>query len=409
MIGITTAVIHDKRVQRKDNTYSVKLRITFNRVQKYYPLNVHLTENEWELVHSEKPKKTYKDHLMYFNEVELKAIEIVKDLHPFTFSAFEKKFNQKPKGSQDVFSAFNDYISDLSKEGRVNTADSYNCALNSLKKRQETKNRKKLNFWDVTPEWLLEYEQWMIKDGKSRTTIGIYLRSLRTILNIAIQEGNLDSESYPFGKRKYQIPAGSNKKKALKLSEIKKIFEYKPENKYEDKSRDLWIFSYLCNGVNVKDISRLKYKNIIDNKIHFYRAKTERTSKQNLMKITVVLLPEINAIIEKWGVKPVDPKTYIFGILDENDTPEQQLYKVRSATKSINKFMKRIGESIGLPYKPTTYFARHSFATVLKRSGAPTEFIKESLGHQDLKTTENYLDSFEDEIKEEYQKKLLNF
>ncbi|MFN5432775.1 MAG: tyrosine-type recombinase/integrase, partial [Cyclobacteriaceae bacterium] len=65
--------------------------------------------------------------------------------------------------------------------------------------------------------------------------------------------------------------------------------------------------------------------------------------------------------------------------------------------------------SLTLGVNLTTYAARHSFATVLKRSGAPTEFISESLGHKDLRTTENYLDSFEDNVKESYQKQLLNF
>lgn len=49
----------------------------------------------------------------------------------------------------------------------------------------------------------------------------------------------------------------------------------------------------------------------------------------------------------------------------------------------------------------TTYTARHSVATVLKRSGAKISYISESLGHRDLKTTEAYLASFE---KEERQK-----
>lgn len=71
--------------------------------------------------------------------------------------------------------------------------------------------------------------------------------------------------------------------------------------------------------------------------------------------------------------------------------------------------MKEIGKDLKFSLKLTTYTARHSFATVLKRSGAPTEFISESLGHKDLKTTENYLDSFEDDMKESYQKQLLNF
>jgi integrase len=409
MIGVTTAIYHDKRVKRKDDTYAVKLRVTFNRVQKYYPINEYLTEDEWEKVHSEKPRKRYKDKLMYFNEIELKAREIVKDLRPFTFSAFEKKFNRKPRSSQDVFSAFQDYIDQLNKEGRAHTAESYACALSSLKSRQKATHRKKLNFWDVTPEWLHDYEKWMLNKNRSSSTVGIYLRSLRTILNIAIQEGNLDAESYPFGKRKYQIPAGKNKKKAFTIKQVGQIAKYQPKNKYESKARDLWLFSYLCNGVNMKDILRLKYKNIENGKIHFIRAKTERTTKHNSQKISVILLPEIVAIIERWGVKPAEPENYIFGILTGNDTPEEELFKVRSTTKSTNKFMKTIGENLGLPFKPTTYSARHSFATVLKRSGAPTEFIKESLGHQDLKTTENYLDSFEDKIKETYQKSLLNF
>ena len=58
--------------------------------------------------------------------------------------------------------------------------------------------------------------------------------------------------------------------------------------------------------------------------------------------------------------------------------------------------MKIIGESLGIG-KITTYTARHSFATVLKRSGANIAYISESLGHADLKTTESYLASFEKE------------
>lgn len=62
-----------------------------------------------------------------------------------------------------------------------------------------------------------------------------------------------------------------------------------------------------------------------------------------------------------------------------------------------------------LAKKITTYVARHTFSTVLKRSGASTEFIQEALGHTDMKTTENYLDSFEKEVKKEYAGRLIAF
>lgn len=409
MIGVTTAIVHDTRVKRKDGTYSVKLRVTYNREQKYYPLNVHLTPKDWDRTQSEKPRNEFKEHRLYFNKLEQRAIDIIKELHPFSFEGFEKKFDQRVDRTKDVITYLDNYIKHLSKDNRSGTADSYQCASNSFKKYLEEKGRKRLNFGDITPEWLKEYENWMLEAEKSITTIGIYLRSLRTVINIAIEDGTIAREFYPFGKRKYQIPSGRNIKKALVISDIQKIVTYPTTTEAEDRARDMWIFSYLCNGANVKDIARLQYKNIDSTKITFIRAKTERTTKQDLKPIVVILLPEIKDIIEKWGVKPASPDTYVFGIISKNDSAVEELAKVRQATKTINKYMKRIGKSLTLGVNLTTYAARHSFATVLKRSGAPTEFISESLGHKDLRTTENYLDSFENNVKESYQKQLLNF
>ncbi len=409
MIGVTTAVVHDTRVKRTDGTYAVKLRVTYNREQKYYPVNVHLTKEDWARTQSEKPRNEFKEHKLYFSRIEQRALDIIKELQPFSFEGFEKKFDQRVDRTKDVLTYLDNYIKQLSKDNRSGTADSYQCAYNSFKKYLESKGRKRLNFGDVTPDWLKDYESWMLENEKSNTTIGIYLRSLRTIINIAIEDGTLAREFYPFGKRKYQIPSGRNVKKALIISDIQKIVTYKTTTVAEDRARDLWLFSYLCNGANVKDIARLQYRNIDNSKITFIRAKTERTTKQDLKPIVVMLLPEIKNIIEKWGVKPIKPETFVFGIISKNDSAEEELAKVRQATKTINKYMKRIGKDLTLDINLTTYTARHSFATVLKRSGAPTEFISESLGHKDLRTTENYLDSFEDSVKESFQRQLLNF
>ena len=66
-------------------------------------------------------------------------------------------------------------------------------------------------------------------------------------------------------------------------------------------------------------------------------------------------------------------------------------------TKTINKYIQRIAKKLDIPHHVTTYSARHSFATVLKRSGANIAMISDLLGHSDLKVTQNYLDSFENE------------
>jgi integrase/recombinase XerD len=71
--------------------------------------------------------------------------------------------------------------------------------------------------------------------------------------------------------------------------------------------------------------------------------------------------------------------------------------------------MAKICDKPYIDKKATTIVSRHSFSTIMKNSGASTEFIQEALGHADKKTTESYLDSFEKEIKKEFSNKLSAF
>jgi len=264
-------------------------------------------------------------------------------------------------------------------------------------------------FSEITPEWLQNYENWMISKGKSVTTIGFYLKNLRTVLNEAIEKGSLPMKNYPFSKNKYQIPSSKNIKKALFIEDIKKIVEYSPKTKAEDYARDMWLFSYLCNGINIKDVAKLKFKNLDKTHIYFIRSKTERSTKTKQKPIVVVRIGKINEIITKWSNEETSLDDFIFPILKKEDTPDQERKKIKQAVKTINKYNKRIAEELGIESKLTTYSARHSFATILKRSGASSEYIGESLGHSSVRTTENYLDSFLDETRESFQNKLLEF
>jgi len=408
MHGVSISTILETRYKRKDNTYAVKLRVTYQRQQKFYPIS-HLTKEDWAKVQGERPRGQYGEWRDMFRGIEAKALDIVKKLEPFSFEAFEKRYNRNKINRKDALELIQEYVDQLNEEKRSGTAYSYKTALVSIKKFVKETGRKKLPLTAVTPDWLQAYEDWMLKEGKSVTTIGIYLRSFRTILNIGIEEGSLLQEQYPFGKRKYQIPAGRNVKKALTLADIKKIVEYKPKDKYESRARDLWLFSYLCNGINVKDIALLRYGFIDKDSIQFIRSKTQRSARQDQKPIVVSLLPEAKAIIKRWGLKPKKPENLVFDLISEDAGHEKQAAQIRQAAKMINKYMDRIRKACKIEMKVTTYTARHSFATVLKRSGASTELISESLGHKDLKTTENYLDSFESKVKREFQKSLLKF
>jgi site-specific recombinase XerD len=73
----------------------------------------------------------------------------------------------------------------------------------------------------------------------------------------------------------------------------------------------------------------------------------------------------------------------------------------------IFRGLKDIAILCKIDVKLTTYVARHSWATILKRNGVSTSVISEAMKHDTEKNTQVYLDSFENDIRDEANEKLL--
>lgn len=413
------AIVHDTRRPKKDGSFPVKLRVTHNRRQVYYPIGVDLAEKEFERVMGERPRNEAQVLRELFKKYEGKANEIIDELPIFSFNAFELRFSAKRTNKNCVFDRYQAFIEEMESEGRVKTAATYRHALQAL---QAYHRRDSLPFVEVSIEFLKGFESWMTKPrprtngsktttrANSLTTVSMYVRTLRTVLNKAIAEKQFSLESYPFGKNGYQVPASQNVKKALTTADLKKLFAYESDPKSpESFYRDLWLFSYLCNGANMKDIARLKYANIEADRVVFIRAKTETTSRKKLKPIIAHLPAEAKAIIERWGTQPQARDNFVFAVLPAEVTPAKEMELIHQMTKQVNKYIGRIAEAVGIQQHVTTYTARHSFATVLKRSNAPISFISEALGHKDMRTTENYLDSFNDDARQQWAGNLTEF
>lgn len=408
LMKATTTIIIDKRKTLRNGKYPVKLRVTFNRKQQYYPADLSMSITEFELVMGKNPKGDNKTIKLKLLALEQRANQIIDDLPVFDFNLFKRKLYSNQNVREDVFYHFQQTINKLKNDNQFGTASNYKSSMVSLKS-----FKSKLSFMEVTVEFLKAYEKYLLDNEKSISTVGIYLRPLRAIINGAIEEGSLSKDfNYPFGsksKLKYQIPTSKNVKKSLALSEIKLFFEYKTEkDSWEEKALDFWIFSYLANGMNITDIANLKYKDIDGDYIKFIRTKTKNTNNVTT-PITIFLTEELKILIAKWGNPETKNENLIFSILNPVDTKEKQRATIQQFTKMVNKYMKIIATKIGVNKPCTTYYARHSFSTVLKRSGANVQYISEALGHSSISTTKSYLDSFEDDTKKEMAKLLTNF
>ena len=412
--------LYEKRVKR-NGKYPVKIRVIFQRKAVFFLTGVDLTKEEFLKIHLNKSLRKQFEDIVYFLK---KAEEIIEKLgNDFSWSEFEiLYFNRQSAdigvpvtGSLNIIHQVKNYKEILIEEGRLSSAESYETTANHLQNFVGKKN-KSLLFSSVTPEFLLSLEKFLFHSDKikSYASIGIYMRNIRCIFNRAISKKIISPDIYPFGKNKYTPPATKKSKRALSIQDIGKIYNYQSKEigSSEDWAKDMWLFAYFSNGMNVKDIASLKYENIEKDKksFKFIREKTKNSTKDNLQNIEVIITEDIQRIIDKWGRNPIKPLNYIFNIFDPNRLSEKEKRDaVKNASKRIGKYMKKIAVELDLEKMPTYIYARHSFSTILKRAGVPIEMISEQLGHTSIKTTETYLGSFESDQKREITKYLTSF
>lgn len=416
---VSVSLYLDTRRKKDNGCYPVKIRVydASTKKARLYTTDFDLSEKHFNRIFFPEKGQRFKKEETEIREdlEELKGYysEKVKALNSFTFEAFEKSLSITSGELLNAFFHYESYIQELRDYKRISTASSYELSMKALKaylKDMTGKEPKKLLFQNITVKFLNDFELWMTeKKEKSLTTVGIYLRGLRVIFNRAIEMKAIDREIYPFGSKRYEIPASTNTKKAYDSNELQTLFHAEAQTPEQEKAKDFWFFSFVCNGMNMKDILHLKWKNLNNGQIEFVREKTKRTKKANSKPIQVPLTDFAKSFIEKYGTNEKEPNKLVFPILSENDNAEKQHLAKLNFIRFVNQHIKKVAKANGLNENISTYWARHSFATSAVRKKASLEFVSEALGHSDLKTTKNYFAGFEDKTKKEIIEDITDF
>lgn len=375
-----------------DGKCLIKLNVYCRPDKERYPTVFHVTKEDWAKINGKKLKdenlREIRDKL---NALKKKAERIIEGLNPFSFVAFEDAYLSKSAAikSTSLKAWFDYYIAQLEEQERIGSAIAYNTAYNSL-----NEFRKNLHIQDITPSFLISYENHMRENKKSPSTTGSYLRQLRSIINLAIRKKVLSADNYPF--RDFQIPTTRNVKKALPNHDLKGLLNHTPNDPEEQEALDYWILMYLLSGMNPADVVRLKPSNIDGNFLNFFRFKTRYTKKKDLRPVRIGIPKRAMEIIRRRrNTNPENP--YLFPILHPGMTAKQAKYKCQDFVKWVNDNMKKIRTDLKIPQPVRNNEARHSYATVMKRKKVDIVFIKDTLGHASLMTTELYMGDFPDE------------
>ena len=399
-MSTTVNVVCYKSKVLKNNESPLMIRVCKDRKMKYQSLGISILPKYWDFKAnkptSKCPNKEYIERLIA-EKVKVytdKVIEFKSQEKEFTATSLMEKVN-KPVKRKTVQEVFNQYIQELESANRLRYADMYKCTMHSLIKFNKHLD---IPFSDMDTIWLKRYEVWLQSQGLAINTLGTRFRHLRVIYNFAIEEKIVKSEYYPFNSFKVSKLSQTTAKRSIQKDEILSVLNYQGQTPLECLAIDLFTFSYLAAGINFGDIARLTKDNILENRLIYIRKKTQKQIKVSLQEQDIKL-------IQKYSM-PDNP--YLFPILSSfHKTEQQKVNRIHKIIAKVNKSLKEIGERLNIPIDLTTYVARHSFATVLKRSGVNTSLICEALGHSSERVTQIYLDNFGNDQMEDAMKNLL--
>ena len=397
----TIKLFYDTRKSKKDGTYPLRMKLFHQNKARYIFLNLCFKPNEW-ITEDNKVKSSYPNAtrvnvsirkslsdaslVLLENENILDDIDVDELQRLVTLKLFGENKTIKKKEYFFVFTEC--IIDDLIKSKRVGSAASYRATLNSFK---SFLNGRDILLLNIDHKFLTDYEAYCLNKGMKINAIGVYLRTLRAIINRAIDEGLLLHTKYPF--RKFSIKKEKTEKRAITKEEIKKVLDLELEKETSHwHAKNYFTFMFNMRGMNFIDVAYLKVNNIRGGRLIYKRIKT---GKLYNIKLTV----KAQEIIDYYTKgKKLNSQEYVFPIMPQKmDDLEKERKRYVGKRKYFNQYLKEIAKKCKIDVNLTSYVSRHTWASLAKFAGVSHAIIGESLGHSDLKTTETYLANFGNE------------
>jgi len=401
----------------KNGKSPIMLRITKNKQLKYFKIGderfdieIKQWNKEYGIVKAD--KRLNPDHVFlngYINEKLNQVSKIIEKYEErriaWTFNMLEEDFKNKPKITK-VKPFIESRIKDLQKQERYKSSTSLKEILNNLEKYNPSLN--KLYFQDIDHKFIEGYYTYLKNErGNKDSTIGIMLRGIRAILNEAINQGVGSKETYPFSKifgstQIFKISKLENRanKRFIPKEFMIKLVEVEIPEPHLNWARQIFLFSFFASGINFKDMAFLKDENIKtkyidgDKEQKYFELNRRKTNES----LSIPITENLKQILTWAKMNSTNDGEYLLPIITNKKLKGEKLNNhITQRRKRLNMHLRTITEKLEFPeglLKISSYYARHSYATTMLRNGVQIEKISEALGHTNIKTTQNYLESF---------------
>ncbi len=357
----STSFYLDSRKLKKDGTCPLRINISKDSKTCSINLNVHLRPDQWDAKANKvigRSDRTYLNTVIYNQKHEIDNIlmelmyagkvrnSTAKQLREMIVSELDPGLKEKKMDALSFSSIFLKYVD--RHKGR--TKEIYEATYNHLQKFLGDK-LKKLRFEDISKDWLEDFDDYLSKTSPSKNARNIHLRNIRAVFNYAID--NEITTHYPF--RRFSIKNVETIKRSLSVEELRKLFSYPCED-WQRQYVDIFKLIFMLCGINIIDLYNLK--EIVHGRVDYYRAKTHKL-------YSIKVEPEALEIINNYKGK--------HNLLNLAD----RCKNYRSYSMRLNDSIQRIKgfETV------TTYWMRHTWASIAAELDIPDDTISRALGH----------------------------
>lgn len=399
---IPTRFYLDSRITGPGTPAILKFVITKNKVRALIPLNIRILPECWDakrqiaLGKAKHLNPLISQTKTHYDSVLIK-LEMEGILKSKSAAEIKRLLENEIYGSDDepVSSSYGPFLSrflDFKDRHKGRTKGIYEHTLGRIRAFIGDKALENLTFEEITPRWLRGFDDFLSENSNSVNGRNIHMRNIRAVFNDALDDEVITY--YPF--RKFKIRNEPTRKRSMKVEDLRTLFSMNVE-KHEELYRDMFMLIFFLIGINTVDLYNLKGLSK-DGRVEYKRAKTGKL-------YSIKVEPEALSLIRRWEGKS--------GLLKITD----RWIDHTAFRKYLNKALRLIGakrsgrggkKGEGLFPEISSYWARHSWATVAASLDIPKETIAAALGHGGHTITDIYID-FDQKKVDEANRKVLDW
>lgn len=408
--------------KRSDGKYPVSIRVSWKRESSYVKTEFYVTDKQIVkkkvLTGSGKKKEVFELKDVYIlNELnkritkyeDIKSKKLGFRIELYTARELAEYFTKESKPGSDTTINFiefaRNHIEKLKSQGKATTAGNINRTINAVV--DFSNGREKVSITEISAKFLEQFETFLKSErtikrknqfgkivttkskGISDVSLYDYMNDIRVLFNAAMKEFNDEDKDeirilhYPF--RKYKLKQRpENEKRNLQKDQLLKIRDVSDEKLALDRAifaRDVFMLSFYLVGMNFADLYELdKYK---EGRVSYNRKKT-KGRRQDQAFISIKVEPEAEPFLQKFRDKTGQR---VFDFHTRYTDPH-------IFSSNVNKGLKVVAKAITLDEPLSTYYARHTWATIARNDcDISKDDIDLALNHVDqgLKMADAYI------------------